>query len=81
MLDRHAVEEFLDCKVAHLKLEMPNDIHKEKLVEAFCQYVEDDYYEWLNDNFKSFFEHGDPNWNWIRQRIEHYNADLGQFPA
>ena len=43
---------------------------KEKLVEAFCQYVEDDCYEWLKDNFKSFFDHGDPDWQWIRGRLE-----------
>ncbi len=41
---------------------------KQRLVEAFCQYVEDDY-EWLKDNFKSFFNHGNPDWEWIRGRI------------
>ena len=45
------------------------DIPKEALVEAFCQYTEDDYYEWLKDNFKSFFNHGDPDWEWIRGRL------------
>jgi len=38
-------------------------------VEAFCQYVEDDYYQWLKDNFKSFFEHGEPDWEWMREKI------------
>jgi len=32
-------------------------------------YTEDDYYEWLKDNFKSFFNHGDPDWEWIRERL------------
>ena len=68
MLDREVVEEFLDCKFEELELEIPRDIKKEELVEAFCQYVEDDYYEWLKDNFKSFFNHGDPDWEWIRTR-------------
>jgi len=63
MLDRAVVEEFLDDELEDLELEVPNDIEKEALVEAFCQYVEDDYYEWLKDNFKSFFEHGNPNWD------------------
>ena len=44
---------------------MPDDIYKEVLVEAFCKYVEDDYYEWLKDNFKSFFNHGNPDWQWL----------------
>ena len=70
MLDRAAVEEFLDTEFEELELKIPKNIQKEKLVEAFCQYVEDDYYEWLKDNFKSFFNHGDPDWRWIRERIE-----------
>ncbi len=28
-----------------------------------------DYYEWLRDNFKSFFDHGNPDWDWIREKI------------
>ena len=67
MLDRDVVEEFLDCELEGI--EIPRDISKEQLVEAFCQYVEDDYYEWLKDNFKSFFEHGALDWEWIRGRI------------
>jgi len=69
MLDRDVVEEFLDCKLKELEIEIPKRISKEQLVEAFCQYVEDDHYEWLKDNFKSFFEHGEPDWEWIKGRI------------
>jgi len=70
MLDRAAVEEFLDCQFEDMEFEIPKDISREQLVEAFCQYVEDDYYEWLKDNFKSFFNHGNPDWEWIRERIK-----------
>lgn len=70
MLDREVVSEFLDCKLKDLELEIPEDIPKGALVEAFCQYTEDDYYEWLKDNFKSFFDHGNPDWNWIRKKIK-----------
>jgi hypothetical protein len=70
MLDRDVVEEFLDCEFEDTELEIPEDIPKEELAEAFCQYVEDDYYEWLKDNFKSFFNHGDPDWEWIRERVK-----------
>jgi hypothetical protein len=69
MLDRDDVEEFLDCRFKEQGIEIPEDILKEQLVEAFCQYVEDDYYEWLKDNFKSFFGDGEIDWDWIRQRI------------
>jgi len=69
MLDRQVVEEFLDCELKDLDLEVPEDIPKDKLVEAFCQYTEDDYYEWLKDNFKSFFNHANPDWDWIRDKI------------
>jgi hypothetical protein len=36
MLDRGVVEEFLDCKLEELEIEIPEDISKELLVEAFC---------------------------------------------
>ncbi len=68
MLDRDVVEEFLDCELEGI--EIPGDISKEQLAEAFCQYVEDDYYEWLKDNFKSFFDHGNPDWEWIREKLK-----------
>jgi hypothetical protein len=72
MLDRAVVEEFIDDKFEDSDMEIPADIPKNVLVETFCRYTEDDYYEWLKDNFKSFFEHGDPDWDWIRERIKHY---------
>ena len=68
MLDRQVVERFLDWEFEERDWEIPEDISKEALVEAFCQYVEDDYYEWLKDNFKSFFNHSNPDWHWIRDR-------------
>jgi hypothetical protein len=75
MLDRAVVGEFLDSEFEDSELEIPDDIEEEALVEAFCQYVEDDYYEWLKDNFASFFEHGNPDWDWIRGRIDHYTKE------
>lgn len=68
MLDRKVVREFLDEELK--ETEIPDDIFKEVLTETFCKYVEDDYYEWLKDNFKSFFNYGKPDWQWIRERIK-----------
>jgi hypothetical protein len=70
MLDRDVVEALLDEEFEDLELEIPEDIDKKTLAEAFCQYTEDDYYEWLKDNFKSFLNHGDPDWKWIREKIK-----------
>ena len=69
-LDRTVVEELLDCELEESDMEIPKDIPKDALVEAFCQYTEDDYYEWLKDNFKSFFNHGNPDWDWMRGQIK-----------
>ena len=69
MIDREAVEEFLDWELGELDVEIPEDIPLETLVEAFSQYVEENYYEWLKDNFRSFFNHGNPDWEWIRERL------------
>jgi len=68
LLDREIVREFLEEELE--EIEVPDDIFKEVLVEAFSKYVEDDYYEWLKDNFKSFFNYGNPDWQWIRERIK-----------
>ena len=68
MLDRKAVREFLEEELE--EIEISKDIFKEALVEAFYKYVEDDYYEWLKDNFKSFFNCGNPDWQWIGERIK-----------
>ncbi len=70
MLDRQVVEEFLNWEFEEGDWEIPEDIPEEALVEAFCEYVEDDYYEWLKDNFKSFFDHGSPDWEWVRGKIK-----------
>ncbi|MFC1933096.1 hypothetical protein ACFLXU_05670, partial [Chloroflexota bacterium] len=69
MLDRQVVTEFLDGEFEEGDWEIPEDISKDDLVEVFCQYVEDDYYEWLKDNVKSFFDHDNPDWDWIRRKI------------
>ena len=70
MLDREVVREFLNEEFE--EMDIPKDTTKEKLLETFCKYVEDDYYEWLKDNFKLFFNYGVPDWKWIRERIKKY---------
>jgi len=72
VLDRKVVREFLDEEFTGI--EIPDDITNEAIVETFCNYVEDDYYEWLRDNFKSFFNYGKPDWQWIRERIEKHRG-------
>ena len=67
MLDRQVVKEFLQKKLNGI--EIPENISFDNLVETFCKYTEDDYHEWLKDNFKSFFNHGNPAWDWVRERI------------
>jgi len=62
MLDRSVVDNFLKDELEGIKWK--------NLVETFCRYIEDDYYEWIKDNFKSFFNHGNPDWKWIKEKIE-----------
>lgn len=71
ILDRQVAKEFLQEELE--EIEIPENVSFDNLVETFCKYTEDDYYEWLKDNFKSFFNHGNPHWDWIRERIEHYS--------
>lgn len=70
MLDREVVKEFLEEELEGIKI--PKDVSKKILVEIFCRYTENDYYEWLKENFRSFFNYGNPDWNWIKERIDQY---------
>ena len=69
MLDRDSVEEFLDSELEYLALEIPPDVPRAALVDAFVAYVEQTYYEWLRDSFTVFFNDGDPDWDWIKEQI------------
>jgi hypothetical protein len=73
MLDREVVKEFMNEEFSESDIEIPDDISEDVLVETFCKYVENDYYEWLKDNYKSFFDGFD--WDWIRDRIEQYSKE------
>jgi len=73
MLDREVIKNFLTEEFKELELETPKDIPRNTLVETFCLFTEDDYYEWLKDNFNSFFNHGNPDWKWVRGRIKHHD--------
>ena len=72
MLDRTVVREFLKDESKVIFENKPKDISEKIIVETFCRYIEDDYYEWLKDNFKSFFNNGRPDWRWIAGRAEYY---------
>jgi len=67
MLDRNVIKEFLSEELQGINI--PQDIVIDDLTETFCKFVEDDYYEWIKDNFHSFFNYYNPDWDWIRKRI------------
>lgn len=69
MLDREVIKEFLRDQFRPRDWKLPKGITWDFLSEVFCQYIEDDYYEWLKDNFQSFFNHGNPDWEEIKGKI------------
>ncbi|MBM3251272.1 MAG: hypothetical protein FJZ11_00620 [Candidatus Omnitrophica bacterium] len=75
MLDRDVVEDLLKEELKERGIRVPKGIFKKTLTETFCRYTEDDYYEWLKDNFQSFFNDSVPDWDWIKERIEHYKRN------
>ncbi len=75
MLDREVAKDFLEEEFKDGEMEIPKEIIKSELVETFCLYVEDDYYEWLRDNYRSFFHNlseGKTDWDWVMGRIKYY---------
>jgi hypothetical protein len=81
MLDRDVVEKFVLERLKENKILIPKDIKKKELVEAFCQFTEDDYYEWLRDNFGSFFNNYNPNWHWIKEYIDRRKREFLVFSS
>ena len=75
MLDPGVVKDFLEAQISCSGLEIPPDIEISDLVSAFVDYTENDYYEWLKDNFKSFFNHSSPDWDRIRTRISNCQSN------
>ncbi len=73
MLDREVIKEILEEELEDI--EIPSDVPKKLLTETFCQYMEDDYYEWIKDNLKTFFNYGDPDWKWIKGKIMYYSKN------
>ncbi|MFC2122383.1 hypothetical protein ACFLRP_01710 [Bacteroidota bacterium] len=72
MLDRDSVEEFLDSEMGYGEIEVPPDLSKADVVDAFYNYIETEYYEWLRENYMAFFNDGDPDWDWIKEQIGNY---------
>jgi len=72
MLDRAVVKELINSYLADSQIPNPQSVSVDTLVETFCLYTEDDYYEWIKDNLKSFFNYSNPDWQWIQDRIRHY---------
>jgi hypothetical protein len=70
MPDRKVMEEFVLKEIENTNIDVPQRINKKALAKAFCQFVEEDYCEWLRDNFNSFFRHGNPDWNWIEKYVQ-----------
>lgn len=68
MLNRQVVKDFLKEELREIQI--PKDISIKNLVEIFCQFIEDDYYEWLKDNYKAFFNHDNIDWEWIKEKAK-----------
>lgn len=73
MLNRSHLEEFMELMFEEKRIDIPEDIEIDDVVEAFIQYCGDDLNEWLKAKFSDFFllSSGETSidWNWVRQNI------------
>ena len=76
MLDRAVVKEFVLDRLKENGIPIPKYINEDELVEAFCQFTENDYYEWLKDNFSTFFDNWNPDWTWIKNYIKDHKDQM-----
>ena len=70
MLDREYIVEFLKSELEYMGLEIPLDISPSALIEAFYDYLEGNYDAWLRESLSAFLNDGEPDWDWIRERIK-----------
>ncbi len=70
MLDRAVIADLVKEEMEEQEMKLPRNMNFKKLVETFCLFMEDDYYEWFKDNYKSFFNHGNPDWKRVRMQIQ-----------
>lgn len=69
MLDKKVIKDFLKSFLEDTKI--PKNIGMNDLADTFIDYCESDYYEWLNDNAKSFFYSSDGiRWDYVIQKIK-----------
>jgi hypothetical protein len=73
MLNRSQLEAFMELMFEEKRLDIPEDIEIDDVVEAFIHYCDDDLNEWLKSKFSDFFlqSSGETSidWNWVRQNI------------
>jgi hypothetical protein len=73
MLNRAQLEAFLELMLKEKRIELPEDIELDDIVEAFCQYLDEDLNEWLKIKFSNFFPitsaEDTVDWNWVRENI------------
>jgi len=68
MLDREVIKDFLIAEFEDI-CPIPDGINLDKLAEDFSVYVENDFYQWLKDNFKSYFDPID-DWESIKDKLK-----------
>ncbi len=73
MLNRAQLEAFMELMLKEKRIELPEDIELDDVVEAFCQYLDEDLNEWLKIKFSNFFPitsgEDTVDWNWVRENI------------
>lgn len=69
MLDREVIKDFLIAEFEDTN-PIPKGIDLDKLAEDFAVYTENDLYEWLKDNYKSYFFQGEHfDWSDVKERL------------
>lgn len=66
-LGKEFLIEYLREELEDDEMELPDDISLDDLADAFMDYLEVDIYDWLRENYRSFFK--DHDWDWVRERI------------
>jgi hypothetical protein len=70
MLYRKVIKDFLIAEFQNSN-PIPKDIDLDKLTEDFSIYTENDFYEWLKDNFKSYFFKTEFSWENVKDRLKY----------
>ncbi|MBI4301552.1 MAG: hypothetical protein HY664_03000 [Chloroflexi bacterium] len=68
IIDELFIRDYLRERLEDDEIELPDGVSLDDLADDFMEYIEIDIYEWLRDNYRSFFR--DFDWEPVSKKAK-----------